>query len=145
MIKTLIATLISLSALVFSQPVKADSDLSYKYVYQSIATSDDFKNKETREYVLKWLKQDKSHPYKVAISYCRDKRSGFSESQILRSSGRRLAERQSRAGWSSSRVDAYIQIEVAAISAGLQYYCPEFRQSAKELLEDLRKPTNEDG
>jgi hypothetical protein len=142
--KILIATVISLSTLLLSQPVKADSDVFYKSVYKSIATSglSSYNTKENREYVLNWLKQDKGYPQRVAISYCQDRRSRLSDSQIIRKRSGQLVDRQLKEGWSESRLNAFTIIEVHGISAGIQYYCPEFTPSIDDVLERTRRVLN---
>jgi hypothetical protein len=126
--RTLIAAVIGLSTLVLTQPAKADSNRSYRLAYKIIATSDiySFKNEEVREYTLKWLEQDKDYPHKVAISYCQDRRSGFSKLQIIEKITYKLGKRKWLEDWSESRLDAYVKIDTAGVLVGLEYYCPEF-------------------
>ena len=126
--KVLVATLIGLSTLALSQPVKADSNRSYRLAYQLISRSRTayLSNEEFREYTLKWLEQDKGHPHKFAMSYCQSKRSGFSDSKINDRTMKQLLARQSREGWSESRTTAYGLIQVTGYTVGLHYYCPEF-------------------
>ena len=125
---SLIAAVISLSTLVFSQPAKADPDLSYTCAYKSISTStsDAYKNQEFRVYVLKWLDQDKGYPYKVAMSFCEYKRLGFSNDQFTEMSYGELIQRKALEGWSESRFKAYLNINAAGAVAGVEHYCPEF-------------------
>lgn len=128
--RTLIAAVISLSTLVLTQSAKADSNRSYRSAYEFIATSDTYssQSKGVREYTLKWLEQDKGYPHKVAISYCQDRRSGFSKLQIIEKIGYKLKKRKWLEDWSQSRLDAYINIDVAGIVIGVKHYCPEFRK-----------------
>ena len=125
---SLIAAVISLSTLAFSQPVKADSNLLYTSAYKLISTSENdyFKNREFRAYTLKWLGQDKGYPHKVAILFCDSKRLGWSTSQIVEISYDQLVQRKNLEGWSESRFDAYRRIVVAGMSVGKEHYCPEF-------------------
>ena len=138
MIKILASTIIILSQTIFVQCAKADSSLAYKFLHQQIASSNSFKNKETRKYVLKWLEQDKNYPHKIATSYCQDRRSGISESQIIREMVFQSMERESSKGWSVSRLDAYRTIEVSAMGFGLYHYCPEFKPTPEELIVRVR-------
>ena len=126
--RNLIAAVIGLSTLILSQPVKADSDLSYKSVYQSIATSksDDYRNQEFRVYVLKWLEQDRNYPYQVAMSFCDYRRSGLSTSQIFELRYGELLQRKALENWSEPRFKAYVKITSAGMVTGLKDYCPEF-------------------
>jgi hypothetical protein len=125
--KFLIATVVTLSTLAFSQPVKADPNLAYKLAYKQISTSNSnsFKNEKFREYVLKWLEQDKGHPYDVAISYCQDKSSGLSYNQIVSKTVMQLREREAIEDWSGSRFNAYVLIHGVGISVARHHYCPE--------------------
>ena len=124
----LIATVISLSTLLFSQPAKADSNLSYTSAYRSISISKntDYKNQEFRVYVLKWLEQDKGYPHKIAMSFCESRKLGRSTSQFIDVSYDELLRRKNLEGWSESRFKAYMSIAVAGMTTGTKHYCPEF-------------------
>ena len=126
--KVLVATLICLSTLALSQPVKADSSRSYKSAYRIIATSkvNFYENQEFRVYILKWLEQDKNYPHKVAISYCESKRSGWSDYQFIDMSYDELMQRKVLENWSESRFKAYMKINTVGAVVGMKHYCPEF-------------------
>lgn len=98
--------------------------MAYKLIAES--DSDYFRDEEFREYVLKWLDQNKQYPHKIAMSYCQSKRSGLSNSQINDRTARQLLIRQSREGWSKSRTTAYALIQGTGQTVGLYQYCPEF-------------------
>ena len=106
--KLLITAVLSLSALVFPQPGKADSNLPYSFVYKTIATSDSdtYKNQEFRVYVLKWLEQDMDYPYRIATSFCKYRRSGRSTYQFIEMIGNELKEKSVIGSWSEPRVEA---------------------------------------
>ena len=125
----LIATVIGLSTFVFSQPVKANPDLSYTSAYRSILTDrhdNDYKNQEFRVYVLKWLDQDKGYPHKIAVSYCESRRQGQSINQIIEIIVDELAQRKALESWSKSRFSAYTKLSTEGMMVGLRHYCPEF-------------------
>jgi hypothetical protein len=88
----LIATVVSLLPFLLSQPAEANSRKSYRMAYNLIleSNSDYLRDEEFREYVLKWLDQDKQYPHKIAMSYCQSKRSGQSDSQINERTARQL-------------------------------------------------------
>ena len=125
---SLIAAVISLSTLAFSQPAKADPNLSYTSAYKIISTStdNDYKNQEFRVYVLKWLEQDQGYPHKVAMLFCESNRLGRSSDQFAEMSYGALLVRKSLEGWSESRFTAYKKILIAGVGVGYRHYCPEF-------------------
>ena len=124
----LIATVIGLSTLAFSQPVKADPNLSYTSAYKSILTStfDDYKNPEFRVYVLKWLEQDKGYPYEIAMSFCESRKRGQSDGQFIEILFANLRKRKALEGWSEPRFIAYTNIMAEGMLVGYRHYCPEF-------------------
>lgn len=126
--KVLVATLIGLSTLALSQPVKADSDLSFSSAYKFIATSehDSYKNHEFRVYVLKWLEQDRNYPYQVAMSFCDYRRSGLSNSQFFSLRYGELLQRKALENWSEPRFKAYVRIMNTGMNVGVRHYCSEF-------------------
>ena len=126
--KALIATLIGLSTLVLSQPAKADSKLSYNLAFVSIVTfeHDSSKNYEFRSYILKWLEQDKDYPHKVAMSFCKYRKSGWSNSQLFDMNYGELLQRKALENWSESRFKAYVKINTVGTLVGMKYYCTEF-------------------
>ena len=125
---SLIAAVISLSTLAFSQPVKADPNLSYTSAYKSISISKDtdYKNPEFRGYVLKWLEQDKGYPHKIAMSFCESRKLGRSNDQFIDVIYDELLQRKNLEGWSKPRFRAYTNITVEGMLVGYKHYCPEF-------------------
>ena len=120
-----IATVISLSTLAFSQPVKADPNLSYTSAYKFISTSNHLKDQEFRVYILKWLEQDKGYPYEAAMSFCESRRQRRSTSQFMEMSRGQLMQRKVLEGWSESRFEAYLEINLAGAISGIEHqYCP---------------------